>query len=78
MAFQGDFSVYERGRQVDPLSPLLFVIAVDLLQCIINNAANMGILSAPFKGTTRSDFPVIQYADDTLIIMKASRGSCSA
>jgi len=58
--------------QGDPLSLLLFVIAVDLLQCIINKAANMGILSAPLDGVTHSDFPVIQYADDTLIIMKAS------
>jgi hypothetical protein len=32
----------------------------------------MGILWAPLDGATPSDFPVIQYADDTLIIMNAS------
>jgi hypothetical protein len=33
------FSVYKRGQA---LSPLPFVIAVDLLQCIINKSTNMG------------------------------------
>jgi hypothetical protein len=36
-------------RQGDPLSPLLFLIAADLLQCIINKTANMGILSASIE-----------------------------
>jgi hypothetical protein len=37
----------KRGvRQWDPLSPLLFVLAADLLQSIINYAQQSGILSS--------------------------------
>lgn len=51
---------------------LPFVIATDLLQYIINNATFLGILSPPFESNSLSDFPSMQYVDDTLIIMKAS------
>jgi hypothetical protein len=63
---------YRRGvRQQDPLSPLLFVPAADLLQTIVNKALKMGILRLPIKVGYTSDFPIIQYADDTLMIMEA-------
>lgn len=39
-------------RQGDPMSPLLFGITADLLQCIINKAADMGIVSAPIESIT--------------------------
>lgn len=50
--------------------PLLFVLAAELLQVIINRAAAMGLLRRPVP-TPDDDFPVIQYADDTLFIMEA-------
>jgi hypothetical protein len=31
-------------RQGDPISPLLFVLAVDLLQCIVNKVHAQGLL----------------------------------
>jgi len=34
-------------RQGDPLSPLLFVLAVDLLQSILNKARQLGVLNLP-------------------------------
>lgn len=59
-------------KQGDPISPLLFVLVADLLQSMINKAPEIGILSLPIPQPD-TKFPIIQYADDTLIIMKASQ-----
>jgi hypothetical protein len=58
-------------RQGDPLSPLLFVLAVDLLQSILNKAMMQGLIEAPLNCPSCPDFPVIQYADDTLIVFES-------
>jgi hypothetical protein len=42
-----------------------------LLQSIINKATQLGHLRLPILAPTL-DSPIIQYADDTLIIMEAS------
>jgi hypothetical protein len=58
-------------RQGDPLSPLIVGLADDLLQSIVNKAYNMNLLNHPLSKVFGQDYPIIQYADDTLIILPA-------
>ena len=57
-------------RQGDPLSPLLFVIAADLLQSVINQMLTQGVLSLPIP-THDQEFPIIQFADDSVFFLSA-------
>ena len=45
-------------------------LAADLLQSLINKALEQGQLNLPIPCTSDKHFPIIQYADDTLIIME--------
>ena len=47
------------------------MLAADLLQSLINKAWMDGLISLPINQPASEDFPVIQYADDTLIILPA-------
>ena len=62
------FTCKKGVRQGDPLSPLLFAIAADLLQSVVNDMFHKGLLELPISCHDR-DYPIIQYADDTLIIL---------
>lgn len=52
------------------MSPLLFAIAVDLLQSVINFEFEQGNLQPPFPQNLGTPFPIIQYADNTILIMQ--------
>lgn len=54
-----------------PLSSLLFVLAADLLQSIVNKAKDSNLLNLPLNISGNQDFPIVQYANDTLLIMQA-------
>jgi retron-type reverse transcriptase len=67
----GKFFRCKRGvRQGDPLSPLLFVLAAELLQIVVNRAASLNHLKKPLP-LEHEDFPIVQYADDTLLLLQA-------
>lgn len=55
-------------RQGDPISLYLFIIVADVLQLLIQQASRDGLLSHPI--TPNLTCPVLQYADDTLILIK--------
>jgi hypothetical protein len=63
-------------RQGDPLLHLLFALAADFLQTLMNKTNNDNLTSPPLPLGSDADFPIIQYADDTLIIMKSNRHNC--
>jgi hypothetical protein len=48
----------------------LFILATDFLQSLLNRAKDLGLLKLPSPLTSTSDFAIVQYVDDTLIIME--------
>lgn len=65
------FYYRRRVRLGDPLSPVLFVLAANLLQWIVSKGSQLGFLNLPIH-VPSSDFLIIQYADDTWSILEAS------
>ena len=58
-------------KQGDPLSPFLFVLAVEGLKQLIDKAISMGFLSG-FKPSDDSEvLSILQFADDTLCFLPA-------
>jgi hypothetical protein len=49
------------------------VLAADLLQCIVNKAYHQGLFELPIPSYELDQFPIVQYADDTILIMRASQ-----
>jgi hypothetical protein len=45
------------------------VLAADLLQTIVNKAWHMGVLKHSITENFGGDYPILQYADDTLLIL---------
>ena len=56
--------------KVIPFHLCFFVLAAELLQYVVNDALHQGSLRLPLAQPT-NDFPIVQYADDTILIMEA-------
>ena len=71
--FHGKKYYYRTGvRQGDPLSPLISVLSADLLQSILNKASILSIITPPLQVYSCPNSRVVQYADDTLVLMQAN------
>jgi hypothetical protein len=66
---QNNFACKRGVTQGDLLSPLLYVLGRDLLQSIINLALSKGLLRLQIL--LDGDFPIVLYADDTIIVLPA-------
>lgn len=68
----GDHIYHARGlRQGDPLSPMLFILAMEPLQQIMKEAEEANILSNLFQRQRR--FQCSLYADDVAIFAKPTK-----
>jgi len=50
----------------------LCAVAADLLQSVVNKAYQQGLFTLPIPNRDVDHYPIIQYADDTLLIMPAN------
>jgi hypothetical protein len=47
-------------------------LAADFLQTLLNSVKEQGLLTLPINFAHNQDFPILQYADDTLIFMEGN------
>ncbi|MCH81419.1 LINE-1 reverse transcriptase like, partial [Trifolium medium] len=66
-----DFKVNKGLRQGDPLSPFLFLIAAEGLTGMVYKAVDIGKFHG-FKVHENLQYPILQFADDTVLIGEGS------
>jgi hypothetical protein len=72
MVHQGSsFTVEEESGKKILFLLCFFVFVADLLQSILNQAKDRGLLDLPLPNGAETDFPIVQYADDTLLVLEA-------
>ena len=71
----GFFQSFRGLRQGDPLSPYLFVLAMEALSCLLRRAREGGYLTdfkVNGKGGEGLEVTHLLFADDTLVFCEAS------
>ena len=64
------FQTKKGVRQGDPLSPMLFNMAVDVLAILIQRAKRMGLFKGVLPNLVEEGLSILQYADDTIILLQ--------
>ncbi|GKD52799.1 putative RNA-directed DNA polymerase, eukaryota, reverse transcriptase zinc-binding domain protein, partial [Tanacetum coccineum] len=67
-----EFKIEKGLRQGDPLSPFLFIIAVEALHVSLQEAKSRNLFEGIKVGLLEVDISHLQFADDALIIGKWS------
>jgi hypothetical protein len=69
---RGPWIKHKRGlRQGDPLSPYLFILAIDTIQHVLKSATDRGLLSPLRDRTTQIGLSL--YADDAVVFIKPAK-----
>lgn len=67
-----EFSIERGVRQGDPLSPFLFNIAVEGLNCLLDKAASLGLIEGIYTSRSAPSLSLLQFANDTLIFLPSN------
>jgi hypothetical protein len=59
-------------RQGDPMSPILFDVAVDILTLLVKKASENGLSEGVFTHLVEDGVNMLQYADDIIFMFKHS------
>ncbi|KAL5728306.1 hypothetical protein ACHQM5_001405 [Ranunculus cassubicifolius] len=69
----GHFNSTRGLRQGDPMSPMIFVLAAEVLTRMVVNAQSEGLLCGFKVSPTSEPISILQYADDTLVFVDAKK-----
>lgn len=61
-----------RGRQGEPLSPLLFNMVMDVLSCLVAKAESLGLLVGCKVGLEAPSMPLVQFANNSFFFLQAN------
>ena len=63
------FNTYRGVRQGDPMSPILFNLAVDSMGVMVKNAQSNKIITGMVPHLVENGIAILQYADDTIFLL---------